>query len=59
MQDLLTWVKWDDTLVRADVRGFDMARLGDPQAVLIVDETGVDCCRWSWSFPCAHRRSST
>jgi hypothetical protein len=47
MQDLLTRVKWDDTLVRADVRGFDMARLGDPQAVLIVDETGVDCCRWS------------
>lgn len=40
MQDLLTRVKWDDGQVRADVREFVAAQLGDPDAVLIVDETG-------------------
>lgn len=40
MQDLLTRVRWDDSEVRADVRDFVAARLGDPDAVLIVDETG-------------------
>ena len=40
MQDLLTRVTWDDGQVRADLREFVAARMGDPDAVLIVDETG-------------------
>ncbi len=40
MQDLLTRVKWDDAAVRADVREFVADRLGDAEAVLVIDETG-------------------
>ncbi|WP_189083208.1 IS701 family transposase [Mangrovihabitans endophyticus] len=40
MQDLLTRVKWDDAAVRADVREFVGEQLGDPEAVLVIDETG-------------------
>ncbi|SCG43637.1 SRSO17 transposase [Micromonospora inositola] len=40
MQDLLARAKWDDEQVRADVRGFVAEHLGDPDAVLVVDETG-------------------
>lgn len=40
MQDLLTRVAWDDAEVRADVREFVGRELGDPEAVLVVDETG-------------------
>lgn len=40
MQDLLTRVKWNDREVRADVRDFVTAQLGDPDGILIVDETG-------------------
>jgi SRSO17 transposase len=40
MQDLLTRVRWDDSEVRADVRDFVTRQLGDPDAVLIMDETG-------------------
>ncbi len=40
MQDLLARAQWDDGQGRADVRGFIAGQLGDPDAVLIVDETG-------------------
>ena len=40
MQDLLTRVTWDDAAVRADVREFVGEQLGDPAAVLVIDETG-------------------
>jgi SRSO17 transposase len=31
---------WDPDLVRDDLRGYVVEHLGDPQAVLVVDETG-------------------
>ena len=31
---------WDPDLVRDDLRTYVVERLGDPQAVLVVDETG-------------------
>nr|WP_239165069.1 transposase [Actinoplanes palleronii] len=40
MQDLIGRASWDDALVRADVRDFVTARLGHPDGVLLVDETG-------------------
>jgi SRSO17 transposase len=40
MQDLIGRASWDDALVRADIRGFVAARLGHPDGVLVVDETG-------------------
>ncbi|WP_455644261.1 transposase [Micromonospora haikouensis] len=41
MQDLLTRVRWDDAAVRADVREFVGEHFGDPEAVLVIDETGT------------------
>ncbi|MDW5325382.1 IS701 family transposase [Plantactinospora sp. KLBMP9567] len=40
MQDLIGRASWDDALVRADVRDFVTRRLGHPDAVLVIDETG-------------------
>ena len=40
MQDLIGRASWDDAEVRADVRDFVAARLGHPDGVLLVDETG-------------------
>jgi len=40
MQDLLTRVRWDDSVVRADVREFVGEHFGDTEAVLVIDETG-------------------
>jgi SRSO17 transposase len=40
MQHLLARACWDADGVRDDVRGFVTGRLSDPQAVLVVDETG-------------------
>ncbi|WP_446220840.1 IS701 family transposase [Micromonospora sp. IBHARD004] len=40
MQDLIGRASWDDAAVRADVRDFVAARLGHPDGVLLVDETG-------------------
>ena len=40
MQDLIGRASWDDAEVRADVRAFVAARLGHPDGVLLVDETG-------------------
>ncbi|SCL39305.1 DDE superfamily endonuclease [Micromonospora pallida] len=45
MQDLIGRARWDDTLVRADVRDFVVARLGHPDGVLLIDET-LD--RFAW-----------
>jgi SRSO17 transposase len=40
MQDLIGRASWDDRLVRADLRDFVTARLGHPDGILVVDETG-------------------
>ncbi|MBE1489726.1 SRSO17 transposase [Plantactinospora soyae] len=40
MQDLIGRASWDDALVRADVRDFVAARLGRPEGILLIDETG-------------------
>jgi SRSO17 transposase len=40
MQRLLNTAKWDADLVRDDLQQYILAHLADPQAVLVVDETG-------------------
>ena len=40
MQHLLARARWDADGVRDDVRGYVVEHLGDPQAVLVADETG-------------------
>ena len=40
MQRLLAGAKWDAGAVRDDLRAYVVEHLGDPEAVLIVDETG-------------------
>ena len=40
IQRLLSKAKWDAGLVRDDLRHYVIEHLADPQAVLIVDETG-------------------
>jgi SRSO17 transposase len=40
MQRLLSTADWDPDLVRDDLRGYVVEHLGDPGAVLVVDETG-------------------
>ncbi len=40
MQRLLRWADWDVEAVRDDVRDYLIEHLGDPDAVLIVDDTG-------------------
>ena len=40
MQHLLARARWDADGVRDDVRGFVIGHLGDPEAVLVADETG-------------------
>lgn len=40
MQRLLSTADWDADRVRDDVREYVVERLGDPDAVLVVDETG-------------------
>jgi SRSO17 transposase len=40
MQHLLARAKWDADRVRDDVRGCVIEHLGDPGAVLVIDETG-------------------
>ncbi len=41
MQRLLNSAVWDESLVRDDLRTYILERLGDPQAVLVIDETSV------------------
>jgi SRSO17 transposase len=40
LQHLLARAVWDHDQVRDDVRGYVIEHLGDPEAVLVVDETG-------------------
>jgi SRSO17 transposase len=40
MQHLLARAVWDHDAVRDDVRAYLVEHLGDPEAVLVVDETG-------------------
>jgi SRSO17 transposase len=40
MQRLLNHARWDADEVRDDLRGYIVEHLGDPGAVLVVDETG-------------------
>jgi SRSO17 transposase len=40
MQRLLATADWDPDLVRDDLRSYVVEQLGDPAAVLVVDETG-------------------
>jgi SRSO17 transposase len=40
MQRLLGEARWDADAVRDDVRGYVAGELGDPEAVLIIDDTG-------------------
>ena len=40
MQHLLARARWDTDGVRDDLRGFVVEHLGDPDAVLVADETG-------------------
>ena len=40
MQHLLARARWDAAAVRDDVRDYVVEHLGDPDAVLVVDETG-------------------
>jgi SRSO17 transposase len=40
MQWLLTGADWDPDLVREDLRDYVVEHLGDPEAVLVVDDTG-------------------
>nr|WP_067708612.1 IS701 family transposase [Actinoplanes awajinensis] len=40
MQDLISRASWHDAEIRADVRDFVTARLGHPDGILLVDETG-------------------
>jgi SRSO17 transposase len=40
MQHLLAGARWDAGAVRDDLRGYVVDQLGDPGAVLVVDETG-------------------
>jgi SRSO17 transposase len=40
MQHLLGRAVWDHDGVRDDVRGYLVEHLGDPEAVLVIDETG-------------------
>jgi hypothetical protein len=42
MQHLLAGAVWDADAVRDDVRDYVLDHLGDPEAVLVVDESG-DC----------------
>src|ERR1700749_5249570 len=40
VQDFLARAHWDVALVRDDLRAYVVEHLGDPQAVLVLDETG-------------------
>jgi hypothetical protein len=42
MQRLFTAARWDEDLVRGDVRGYVASVLGDPDGVLIGDDTGFE-----------------
>src|SRR4051794_19341034 len=39
-QDFLSRMRWDAEAVRDDLRAYVVEHLGDPEAVLVLDETG-------------------
>ncbi|WP_407939124.1 hypothetical protein [Methylobacter luteus] len=41
LQHLLDWARWEADAVRDDARGYVIEHLGQPDAVLVVDETGL------------------
>src|SRR3954447_4904745 len=42
MQDFLARMRWDADAVRDDLRAYVVEHLGDPDAVLVLDETGFE-----------------
>src|SRR4028119_544964 len=40
VQDFLSRMRWDADAVRDDLRAYVVEHLGDPEAVLVVDDTG-------------------
>src|SRR4051794_41732645 len=40
MQDFLSRMRWDADAVRDDLRAYVVEQLGNPEAVLVLDETG-------------------
>jgi SRSO17 transposase len=64
MQHLLAGAVWDHDGVRDDLRDYLVEHLGDPGAVLVVDETGdrkKAPTRWGWlaRTPAPPARSTT
>ncbi len=63
MQRLFTAARWDQDAVRDDVRGYVVSALGDPDGVLIGDDTGFEkkgarsAGVLSWPSTCATPRS--
>jgi SRSO17 transposase len=49
MQRLLNGAVWDEDLVRDDLRAYILEHLGDPQAILVIDETS---CAQAWQKIC-------
>src|SRR5215211_7256750 len=41
VQDFLSRVRWDADAVRDDLRAYVVEHLGDPEAVLVLDESGL------------------
>jgi|SRR5579859_1219757 len=42
MQRLLASAVWDADLVRDDLREYVLEKIGDPHAILVIDETSLD-----------------
>jgi SRSO17 transposase len=64
LQHLLAGAVWDEHAVRDDVRDYLVEHLGDPEAVLVVDETGdlkksTHTVGWVASTPAPPARSTT
>jgi SRSO17 transposase len=58
MQHLLSGAVWDAGKVRDDVRGYVIDHLGDPEAVLVIDETG-DCRKGTHTVGVARQYTGT
>jgi SRSO17 transposase len=58
MQHLLSGAVWDAGKVRDDVRGYVIDHLGDPEAVLVIDETG-DCKKGTHTVGVARQYTGT
>jgi SRSO17 transposase len=58
MQHLLSGAVWDEHAVRDDVRDYVVEHLGDPQGVLVVDESG-DCKKGTATVGVARQYTGT